>query len=77
MGVWPDMAMTCINGSRECSGCQQCNELPRADVVGHCAQCGEEVYSWEGRYEFPGGEIVHDDCMLDFVRRDFYRAGIE
>lgn len=44
-------------------------------IAGECAQCGEPVYLAEDRYEFPDGDIVHDDCMIEFVRDHYYRNG--
>ena len=32
----------------------------------NCAQCGETVYDYEDYYDFYG-DVVHDDCILDFV----------
>lgn len=44
-------------------------------IAGECALCGEPVYLAEDRYEFPDGEIVHDDCMIEFVRDHYFQHG--
>lgn len=51
------------------------NLISPRPIAGECALCGEPVYLAEDRYEFPDGEIVHDDCMIKFVRREFFKDG--
>lgn len=69
------MAMVCVTGSRECDGCMACHEPRQNASLGDCAQCGEPVLSGDDRYKFPDGEIVHDDCVLDFIRANYYTRG--
>lgn len=69
------MAMTCINGSRECCGCMACQGPRAGSVLGDCAKCGEPVLTMEDRYEFPDGEIVHEDCALEFIRDNYHIRG--
>lgn len=69
------MAMVCVNGSKECGGCMACQE-PRAEsVCGYCAQCDEPVLSGEDHYELFTGELLHEDCMLPYVREKFFVRG--
>ena len=35
--------------------------------VGKCAQCGEPVHDYDDYYEFEDGNLVHDDCVLDWI----------
>lgn len=63
------MALTCIMGRGECDGCMDCQEPKTEDVIATCAQCSEPVHSYDDRYELPDGEIVHDDCALDYINR--------
>lgn len=69
------MAMTCIHGARECDGCMACQEPGHGSVLENCAQCGEPVSSGESRYQFPDGEIVHEDCAMDFIRANYHIQG--
>ena len=69
------MAMACVNGARECDGCGRCWETGHGETVGTCPQCGQAVLSCNDRYELPDGEIVHDDCLADYAREHYYRAG--
>lgn len=57
------MALIHMTGNCECKS------------LGLCAQCGEVVSYDEDRYEFPDGNVVHDDCMLAFVEDEYYRRG--
>lgn len=66
------MAMTCIGAGRECDGCLGCQEPKPENIAGACAECGEPVMKYEARYEFPNGRIVHDDCVIEFIRKNFY-----
>lgn len=69
------MAMVCVTGCRECDGCCDCQEPRQEDILGRCSVCGDPVLAYEDRYEFPDGEIVHDDCALEYIRKNFFRAG--
>ena len=69
------MAMICRTGARECDGCGRCME-PVGKSIGACAKCGENVMPSDDRYEFPGGEIVHDDCVIEFIRAHYYCPGV-
>lgn len=70
------MAMICRTGARECDGCGHCMEPGPGDIVGICRQCHEPVLVSDGRYEFPDGEIVHDDCAIEFIRAHYYCPGV-
>ena len=69
------MALACRNGSRECDGCGRCMEIKPQRVVAICKYCGEAILSGEPRYEFPDGEVVHDDCVIGYVRERYHRGG--
>lgn len=69
------MAMTCIKGSGECNGCMRCQDPRPQDIAGTCPVCDEPVLTGEDRYIFPDGEIVHDDCAMEFIREHFFQAG--
>ena len=60
------MALTCVTGGRECDGCQRC--IPEPEAVDICAECKEPVFGWEDRYNIEG-EIIHDDCLIDWAER--------
>lgn len=34
--------------------------------VGRCAQCGEDIHDYDDYYDFEN-DIVHDDCVLDYI----------
>ena len=52
------MAMHCVNGCRECTGCMACYKEP--DPI-HCDICGEEV---EYLYKDKTGNVVGcDNCI--------------
>ena len=69
------MALACRYGGRECDGCGRCMEVDAHRVVAICEHCGEAVLSGEPRYEFPDGEVVHDDCVIGYVRERYHRDG--
>lgn len=69
------MAMLCCRGSRECDGCCDCQAEKQDKVAGRCACCGEPVMKYEDRYELPDDDIVHDDCILDYIREHFFKYG--
>lgn len=41
-----------------------------AEIFDLCEVCGEPIYEGETRYDF-GVASVHEDCMRDFVDRQF------
>lgn len=45
------------------------------EIIGTCPCCNEPIYAAEDHYEFPGGEMCCDNCMIEFVRENFYRHG--
>lgn len=69
------MALACENGNRECDGCGRCFEANPYRIIALCAVCDEPVLGCEDRYEFPSGEIVHDDCVMDYIRENYFRRG--
>lgn len=63
--------MLCVKGGRECDGCMRCQVEP--ETVVKCAQCGEDIYADEDRYEIDG-EIIHEDCLRDWAEK--YRVRV-
>ena len=61
------MAMICVNGCRECDGCGACDVKNSSTI---CAWCGEPISQNENHYNFDG-DIVHYDCMRDYVQENF------
>ena len=60
------MAMTCVSGCRERTGCMACER--EAEILGTCACCKEPVYRGGARYEFEDGVLIHEDCLSDWAR---------
>lgn len=69
------MAMVCISGAGECDGCMKCQGPSQEPVAGICGWCGEPVFTTEARYEFPDGNVTHDDCVLDFINKHYRKMG--
>jgi len=57
------MAMSCINGSRECDGCMACQE----EVNYKCPVCGEELGCLEDVFVDGSGEVVGCEHCLKKV----------
>ena len=69
------MAMICVRGSGECDGCMNCQKDHEDSILGICEFCGQPVHTYDAHYEFPDDVILHDDCVLDYVRKHYYRNG--
>lgn len=61
------MAMHCINGGAECTGCGRCEPKPK--IVGYCAYCKEAIYDWEDRYEMEDETLLHSDCLISWANQ--------
>lgn len=61
------MAMTCVNGARECDGCMMCLPEPEPEP---CPCCGSEDY--DVCYRQGGDWIGCDKC----ITADWVQAGI-
>lgn len=60
------MAMICIHGGAECSGCMHCQG--EAQTVGQCSECKGLIYADEDYYRIEG-ETVHEDCLTAWARK--------
>lgn len=58
------MAMVCVNGVRECTGCMACLEEPK--VITTCYHCGEPIHEGEDYYDIHN-EVIHEDCLRDWA----------
>ncbi len=38
------MALTCITGGRECTGCGACRKIDEEKVLYNCIACGDKIY---------------------------------
>lgn len=71
------MAMYCAYGRKnECDGCMMCQKPKTSGTLGQCSHCGESILKNEPRYEFSDGEIVHDDCVLEYIRDHYFHEGV-
>ena len=66
------MAMTCINGARECDGCGAC--LPDPAVIGKCAGCHDDIHVDEDFYDLPDEILLHEDCLRDWAKQFLVEA---
>lgn len=57
------MAMACIKGGKECTGCMSCHV---SEEIGYCAVCGEPIEYGEDHYDIDG-ELIHEDCLRDWA----------
>lgn len=60
------MAMICGTLGRECNGCMRCEK--EAEIVGICESCREEIHAGEDYYDI-NGDLLHDDCLLNWARK--------
>lgn len=65
------MAMICVKGGRECTGCMACQQEPQR--IDKCCVCGEPVFDNECYYDVDG-QIFHDGCEFDFLLQ--YKKGV-
>jgi len=61
------MAMTCISGARECTGCMACQEQ---EAICECAVCGEGIYDGDDILDLRDFNIgiLHQNCKDDCFR---------
>ena len=57
------MAMTCINGAKECEGCGNCID---EEHIGNCENCSEPIFKGEEHYEIDD-ILLHEDCLYDWA----------
>lgn len=60
------MAMICVDGCRECTGCMKCQAEP--ELIGICEECGAEIYSGDDYYDIEGN-LIHEDCLTGWAER--------
>ncbi|MBQ2956264.1 MAG: hypothetical protein IJE08_07370 [Clostridia bacterium] len=59
------MAFPCVLGYKaECDGCGACTE---ERIAGQCDECKEDIFEGETIYNLDG-ILLHEDCLLDYVR---------
>ena len=42
--------------------------MPRI-IYETCAVCGEPIYWDEERYELCDGDVIHEDCLMDWAKK--------
>ena len=62
------MAMVCVNGSSECTGCMQCEE----EKEYYCPVCGEKLEWDEQVYVVNGNEIIGCENCIETMSADEY-----
>lgn len=63
------MALTCISGCGECTGCMMCQEEARCACCG--APLGDDIYSGNGRWVIPDDEELYcSRCILELTEDD-------
>lgn len=60
------MAMVCVSGARECSGCMACQSGP--SPIGKCVVCGGDIVALDDYYEIDG-DLIHDDCLREWAKQ--------
>ena len=60
---------------KECTGCLKCQEISASEIVGRCAWCGDDVHTWDDRFVFPDGAVVHDDCVIEYIYKHYRLPG--
>ncbi len=60
------MAMVCVSGSRECSGCMACRSEP--SPIGECVVCKDSITAQDERYDIYG-DLVCYDCLRDWAKQ--------
>lgn len=56
------MAMTCVLGDRECTGCMEYREEKEPEAVFECCICGAEIFEGDMYYNICG-EPYCEDCV--------------
>lgn len=59
------MAMACVNGARECTGCMSCQV---SEEIGTCVECGDPIGYGEEYYDIEG-ELLHWDCLREWAEK--------
>lgn len=60
------MAMACVSGARECSGCGACHSEPAP--IGKCVVCKEDLTAFDERYDMEG-DLVCYDCLREWAKQ--------
>lgn len=60
------MAMTCVNGTKECNGCMACEE-PKDIIFAYCSRCNFPIFEGEDFMEFD--EYIFCEECLTMSRR--------
>ena len=57
------MALTCITGGRECTGCGACRKIDEEKVLYNCIACGKEIYEGDMYYKV-SGDTYCENCVI-------------
>lgn len=57
------MALTCVNGCKECDGCMECQAN---DSAMKCDVCGHEIYDI---YYNMNDEVLCEECMKELYMK--------
>jgi hypothetical protein len=37
--------------------------------IGKCKYCKDDIMAWEDDYYKIGDDLIHDDCIIDYIKR--------
>ena len=46
-------------------------------VLGSCDLCGETIYREQCHYEMPDGDVICEECVLDWVAQYYVRGTVD
>lgn len=46
------------------------------EIIGYCEFCGEEIYDGEDAYRFNDDVLLHEDCILSYLKKNDYISDI-
>lgn len=60
------MALICMTGTRECTGCKYCEHVPQR--IGNCEHCSDTITDCEEYYNIEG-ILLHEECLQEYMSK--------